>query len=114
MFTIRIKILTAFLFTTENIYLLMVLLKRKRARDLYSEAYVMTALYKDVYSDEWKKATIKSATEFLAKALKIGGMGQKTCPFIDTITYHKINRKKLICIQEKVNWKTSSKYYNYS
>ena len=48
MFTIRIKILTAFLFTTENIYLLMVLLKRKRARDLYSEAYVMNALYEDV------------------------------------------------------------------
>ena len=74
----------------------------------------MTALYEDVYSDEWKKATIKSATEFLAKALKIGGMGQKTCPFIDTITYHKINRKKLICILEKVNGKTISKYYNYS
>ena len=37
----------------------------------------MTALYKDVYSDEWKKATIKSATEFLAKALEIGGMGGK-------------------------------------
>ena len=102
MFTIRIKILTAFLFTTN---LLMVLLKRKRARDLYSEAYIVTALYKDVYIDEWKKATIKSATEFLAKALKIGGMGQKTCPFIDTITYHKINKKKLICIQEKVNGK---------
>ena len=106
MFTIRIIILTAFLFTTENIYLLMVLLKRKRARDLYSEAYVMTALYEDVYSDEWKKSPIKSATEFLAKALKIGGMGQKTCPFIETITYHKINKKKLTRIQEKVNWKT--------
>ena len=41
----------------------------------------MTALYEDVYSDEWKKAPIKSATEFLAKALKIGGMGQKNMSF---------------------------------
>ena len=66
----------------------------------------MTALYEDVYSDEWKKATIKSATEFLAKALKIGGTRQKTFPFIGTITYCKINKEKLIRIQEKVNWKT--------
>ena len=78
MFTIRIKILTAFPFTTENIYLLMVLLKRKRARDLYSEAYVMTALYKDVYSDEWKKAICYG---FFSKGSKNWWHGAKNMSF---------------------------------